>query len=655
MNNIIELINNNNWIGAINKLSNPFDVIDENNNLFHFACLRGNKEIIQKYLDMKSDFIYNANEDGDTGIHILAKAKWDDILINIISKYPNFLILRNNDDNLIANLVMKRMDTLKKVLNVMLENNLCNKLNYVKSNGGTFALYLVKYHNENYNSFEIFKMLDNCLDLEIPNEMKPLIFAIIRKKYDLAKNMLSLNIYNNSVNLLENTIIPLENIIEDNQIDLLKELLKRNININFDGKENNKLPINLAIKYKNSDIIKLLVESNKLDYTVRDGSLNTPVFYLLQNLNNLDLDKNIVDKFIQKSNLHSKNINNITPNNIINSTDSTTTATATSATGSNSSINSNSGKIKLPKEKISNFGTFNADGISNILYLIYLLKKYKNVTIPIQSINEDKQIWDFYKMNIEENIPMPSDIINIFMIQKYYCKYFYCILPFQLMWANKTANYMSKNKMYLRRAIKSTKRFVIMRLSLVYDTSSHANIIMYDTKNNELLRFEPYGETELATDSYNLDNTIMNMFKKCLDENKKSTLKYYKPSDFLSETKFQTASLGDNFDNKKLGDPLGYCLAWCYWFVELKLNNPDINNKILVDTALQDIISKDKTNKNPLLSHIRSYANNLTNEKIKIFNKMGIDKDDHYNLTFNEQLTKKISDYVNKNLCDLLL
>ena len=41
------------------------------------------------------------------------------------------------------------------------------------------------------------------------------------------------------------------------------------------------------------------------------------------------------------------------------------------------------------------------------------------------------------------------------------------------------------------------------------------------------------------------------------------------PHEYLQNVNFQQSSLGDKEQN--LGDPEGYCLAWCLWFLELKL------------------------------------------------------------------------------------
>ena len=66
--------------------------------------------------------------------------------------------------------------------------------------------------------------------------------------------------------------------------------------------------------------------------------------------------------------------------------------------------------------------------------------------------------------------------------------------------------------------------------------------------------------------------------------------KYYKPNEFLNKTRFQLVS-NDHDDNfRKLGDPGGYCLAWCLWYVELKLCNPNIDELKLIIIASKKIL-----------------------------------------------------------------
>ena len=47
---------------------------------------------------------------------------------------------------------------------------------------------------------------------------------------------------------------------------------------------------------------------------------------------------------------------------------------------------------------------------------------------------------------------------------------------------------------------------------------------------------------------------------------------------------FQILSNDDSNYTKKLGDPIGYCLAWTLWYLEQRIGNPDINLDNLLKT-----------------------------------------------------------------------
>jgi hypothetical protein len=225
-------------------------------------------------------------------------------------------------------------------------------------------------------------------------------------------------------------------------------------------------------------------------------------------------------------------------------------------------------------------------------------------------------------------------------------------MPAIIIWKDKNLYFTVSDNMYLQRCIAIPEyktRFIMMRITLILDdTSLHANIVIYDKKLNKLIRFEPYGDWEF-NDSYNLDQMLVKMFRDSLeliDVEKQKSLKYVRPRDFLDKTKFQTTSLGDRFMEKNLGDPIGYCLAWCFWFLELKLNNPDEDETELVNLALGKIINNDKNNNNPLLTHIRSYAKHLDKEKNLLLGKIGIPKTEVYKMSYDMQKLDMIKKFV---------
>ena len=138
-------------------------------------------------------------------------------------------------------------------------------------------------------------------------------------------------------------------------------------------------------------------------------------------------------------------------------------------------------------------------------------------------------------------------------------------------------SYYSENEYYihpyLNNIINSArrdgkKRFAAVFISLTFDTMLHANVLVYDFKNMTVERFEPYGNSSTYDEMY-LDKLIMDYILKF----KNTKIKYYTPGDFLETGRFQTISNDSSLEVKKTGDPFGYCLAWCLWYIEIKLKN----------------------------------------------------------------------------------
>ena len=98
-----------------------------------------------------------------------------------------------------------------------------------------------------------------------------------------------------------------------------------------------------------------------------------------------------------------------------------------------------------------------------------------------------------------------------------------------------------------------------------------------------------------------------------------------------------------------MGDPAGYCLAWCYWYMELRLKNLDIKPKDLIIKAYDHInksASKNRDSEFIFIDHIRNYASILDKNKNKFLLKSGVKKDDIYNMVPRIEDENKISDYI---------
>jgi hypothetical protein len=671
------------WFKTYNNLKNKFEIIQDGKTLFHYACLRGNKIIIQKYLDTNSDKIYLSDNTGNTGLHLIAFNEFDKMLIEIVNLYPIFLKLINLHDEFIYDIVKSRYKTLKEIVNIMIKNNYITYLNYVKESNRTLFLDIIDLCNDNKKYYEILSMLHNVIDLTQPITIPPLLYAMNNKYDDIT--MYLLKTLKTNVNIVsENHISPLIIAIMNKNIDIINQILLLNPDVNYSGFENKKNPLSLCFKNELFDTAIKIMNFKLVNYNEQDEYLNIPICYFIYTLDTKNSNHiKILKKLVLNSDLNTINIHGETPlllltkynlwkyvkselsqkklniNNLSRINESPLSPLSEEDLNEftniiEESIHNNmiydftKKNILLPETKINeNFGLFNSSSIHSVIYMLIMIEKYKNITMPTQSNNNDKKLWEMYNITNNSVITDNSvDSLNQSVLQYY--SIFYRLIPSLILWKDKDIYFMENDNIYLKKCINipiEINRFVIYKLIFILETTLHANIVIYDKQLNKVIRFEPYGDF-IYNDAHNLDEHIYNIFKKSLDDVKRKSLKYIKPSDFLDKTKFQTSSMGDNTIEKNLGDPGGYCLAWCLWFLELKLKNPDDDEILLVENAFNKIILNNKNIDNPLLYHIRSYAKHLDDEKNLLLKKIGINEQNLYKLYLNNNDIKLIQNFI---------
>ena len=164
--------------------------------------------------------------------------------------------------------------------------------------------------------------------------------------------------------------------------------------------------------------------------------------------------------------------------------------------------------------------------------------------------------------------------------------------------------------------IKCRKRFFIIPLTIQKvkgnKTESHANFLIYDSKEKSMERFEPLGERHELKERH--DNAIFKLFKTYLNQDGiPRLLNYYPPVLFCPKIGPQQLDRLEK-DNIKAGDPVGFCVAWCIWYVNLRLSNPDIDRRDVLEQGIKIIDTKFNSFRN----FIRSYAQFLSEYSKKL-------------------------------------
>jgi len=291
-------------------------------------------------------------------------------------------------------------------------------------------------------------------------------------------------------------------------------------------------------------------------------------------------------------------------------------------------------KSILTRVELNNF---TSNPMSNMLYTLHILKKYNNVTIPYHIKSKDEIIQDNLLMELSN---MDYLLINYLKI---YSDDYNTFTPYLMIWKNKWNYYVDKNLInFLKK--KTNKRFVLIKLSIILLENSnirHANYLIVDNKKKIIERFEPYGEIEI-------DNSAQ--LNKFIEKNICSKINYK----FLFSQLypgFQIKSDEMNIFNRNIGDPAGYCLAWCYMYIEVKLiedNNTvqEIDNYIN-NKFLNDFNEINKT-MNKYLYFIRYYSKYLEDKKNKLLGSFGMQN--FYKKELNPNEEKNIIKEINKNL-----
>lgn len=182
-------------------------------------------------------------------------------------------------------------------------------------------------------------------------------------------------------------------------------------------------------------------------------------------------------------------------------------------------------------------------------------------------------------------------------------------------------------------------RFVVFDILIQGNNSGHANILIYDREFNALERFDPVGYVQSSIMKYELlDEAIKEHLIPLIEEAYKTkNIKFLTPEYYLQDIGFQTVSNDGDIVNQKVGDPIGYCFLWCIWYLESRLENPNIEPYMIIKEAKNKIIKKfrreqlgDKKAKDldiVFIDFIRDYSHRIDEEISEFYLKRGLSND----------------------------
>lgn len=421
-------------------------------------------------------------------------------------------------------------------------------------------------------------------------------------------------------------------------------------NVMFDFVQNNMIDLNIRTKI----ILKILEKSNIAKFK---NNKNQNIFYFLVGEFGIKMD--ILENFNSIINIHEQDIYGTSLYDIIINLSNLKKYKSITSHGNKNNKKKYFEKFQKINKKLnfkyklvkSDIGIFTSNIIHNMLYTITILDFANgNLSIPHYTQSPD------YKKLQEKLLNMSNNEKSITGYIKLYFYNFNTWMPHLILWKNKYNYWVDPNLIECVKKQSHTSNFVYVKLSVyLIDESNtrHSNAIIIDNSNKIVERFEPYGEM-IFTNSSDINFMIQSQIAEPLG---------YKFVFVQPYPGFQSRS--DEFakHNKSYGDPMGFCLAWSFLYIYVKMELFKLNSKINpIDFINWYIINKfasdfkidqtqNKTNKYILF--IRYFGMFLDMEKNKLIKKYGLDPGLSYQNDLDIDYHNKIVGCINKNLISL--
>jgi ankyrin repeat protein len=261
---------------------------------------------------------------------------------------------------------------------------------------------------------------------------------------------------------------------------------------------------------------------------------------------------------------------------------------------------------------------YTGSSIDILFGLVYLYTEFNASIVLEYPLTENKELEKYYK-KIGLNYSYKLDFSNI-----------------EIIWSFQKIIYMVNFDMLFLAMIDSSNQFIVIPLGIEVANGSHANILIIDTKNKTIERFEPNGKNNPRDLYYNaelLDTILINKFNELIPR-----YSYLKPSDFLPDIGFQILETLDNEKCTRLGDPNGFCAVWCVWWAEQRVTNPNIKPDKLTSELIRQIRFANKSFKNL----IRNYSMKIIKTRDMYLKKYNLDINDWVLNNYTEDTILKI-------------
>lgn len=652
----------------------------EGDTICHLASKLNNIEILELALKINPNIIYQKNKLKCTPFFYLVQHQ------NLVKKIINQITvedhLLNDKYTLLEYYIMSRNLTM---IDFLLKNIIINQY----SNNAIFIT--IQSDNDTQTKILILKMfLKYNFDINLMNQafLTPLIASINLNNYHITKFLLE-----NEANIgyygPENSNHPLTIAIKRSDNALIKLLMKYQIDVNirdkylktpmhylFESPNNilDKIKYSLLDKIKNinksdhrmNSILNLLIhndnwrkyadilEGKKLNIYLKNKDGKKPIDGIITNemddflemvyksyLNQLDSKIKWVDPIDKKISLILENGDDIYSykDYIIGKI----------LKNQSYPLKKHSQMLKIIRPAKTNITHFSAYTYNYICFLYYILEKYPQIKIPGMTLDlmNYKSLQDLYQEMTKDYKDNDPDHSIFRSIIRDYINHAPLLINHVIIWKNYKNYFISP---YIVQGIHETlskypnTQFIILKLTIASTASfNHANLIIYNVKSNYVERFDPYGKVPFY-DGHQIDLLIESFFKDHFPH-----VKYYSPDMLANGISFQIFSDERNKLNYAENDPAGFCIAWCLWYLEMRIKNIKISPKSLIKRTINEINkSEDK-----FKDYIRNYSNHLDIEKNKILSNGGVPKKYWYTLHIPSEIYKSYLIYTREKFAKI--
>lgn len=163
-------------------------------------------------------------------------------------------------------------------------------------------------------------------------------------------------------------------------------------------------------------------------------------------------------------------------------------------------------------------------------------------------------------------------------------------------------------------------RLHVFIFSILGKHGNHSNLLLIDPVLHLIERFDPEGNHDDA-----LDNFIQEKFD--LDG-----YTFISPATIRYPYQLIESARGDT----QPGDPIGYCTAWCMWYLEFRAKNRELHPSVIWDTVKDRLLSSD------IRQHIRTYALGLSERRNRTLTSLLGKESRNKESSFNEEECSKI-------------